>query len=138
MKQAVRNIIVLVLNSEMDVICGRAVSLKVSANRQHACWQHGANVMNSQANIHRYSVAKIITKTSATKAISLTVILYHILLLLCVYYRITCGLLLLCNQLKWLHSDKQYRRTVPLMFKKHHNLIILNTVNTLCVTGVRA
>ena len=35
--------------------------------------------MHSQADIHRYSVANIITKTSATEAISLIVILYHIL-----------------------------------------------------------
>ena len=48
------------------------------------------------------------------KAISLTVILYRILLLLRVCYWITCGLLLWCNQLKLLHSDKQYRCTIPL------------------------
>ena len=63
---------------------------------------------HSQADIHRYLVANIITKTSATEVISLTVILYRILLLFLVYYRITCGLLLLHNTLKWLHSDKKY------------------------------
>ena len=47
--------------------------------------------------------------------ISRTVVLYRILLLLLhIYYRITCGLVLLRNQLKRLYSDKQYRCTVPL------------------------
>ena len=66
--------------------------------------------MHSQGEVHRYSVANIITKTSATEAISLTVILYCILLLLQiqVYYWITYGLFLLHNQCKWLHLDKQY------------------------------
>ena len=50
-------------------------------------------VMQSQVDIQRYSVATIITKTSATEVISLNIIFYCILLLLCVYYQITCGLL---------------------------------------------
>ena len=73
--------------------------------------------MRSQADIHRYSVANIITKTSVTEAISLAVILYRMLLLLYVYYRITYSLFLflLCNQLKQLHLDKQYQRITPLI-----------------------
>ena len=43
-------------------------------------------VMHSQVDIHRYSVTTIITKTSATEAISLNIIFYCILLLLCIYY----------------------------------------------------
>ena len=44
-------------------------------------------VMHSQVDIQRYSVANIITKTSATEAISLNIIFYCILLLLlCIYY----------------------------------------------------
>ena len=39
---------------------------------------------------------------------------FTILLLLRLYYRITCSLFLLRNQLKRLHSDKQYRCTDPL------------------------
>ena len=52
-------------------------------------------VMHSQVDIQRYSVATIITKPSATEVISLNIIFYCILLLLllCVYYQITCGLL---------------------------------------------
>ena len=50
-------------------------------------------VMHSQVDIQRYSVATIITKTSATEVISLNITFYCILLLLCVYYQITCGLL---------------------------------------------
>ena len=42
-------------------------------------------VMHSQVDIQRYSVATIITKTSATEAISLNIIFYYILLL-CIYY----------------------------------------------------
>ena len=91
---AVRN---LVLNSGKGFINDRAISLKV-------------NVMHSRVDVNRYSVANTITRTSATKLISPTVILYRtLLLLLHVYYQTTCGLLLLHNQLKRLHSDKQYR-----------------------------
>ena len=39
-------------------------------------------MMCSQADVHRHSVANIITKISETEAISLTVILYRILPLL--------------------------------------------------------
>ena len=42
-------------------------------------------MMHSQGEVHRYSVANIITKTSATEAISLTVILYCILLFYTAY-----------------------------------------------------
>ena len=73
--------------------------------------------MCSLADVHRHSVANIITKTSATKAILLLLFftVCILVLLLRVYYRITCGLFLLRNQLKQLHSDKQYRRTAPLI-----------------------
>ena len=54
-------------------------------------------VMHSQVDIQRYSLANIITKTSAIEVISLTIILYRILLLLRIYYRITCGLLMNLN-----------------------------------------
>ena len=73
-------------------------------------------MIRSQADAHRCSVANIITKTSTTEANSLTVILYRMLLVLCVYYQITCGLFLLHNQLKQLHSDKQYRCITSLSY----------------------
>ena len=43
-------------------------------------------MMHSQVDIQRYSVATVITKTSATEAISFNIIFYCILLLLCIYY----------------------------------------------------
>ena len=46
--------------------------------------------MHLHVDIHRYSVANIIiTKISMTEVISLTVILYHISLILFVYYQIS-------------------------------------------------
>ena len=58
------------------------------------------------------------TKTSETESdftivcLTLFFTTYHYWL--CVYHRITNDLFSLCNELRWLHSHKQYRQTTPL------------------------
>ena len=73
--------------------------------------------MCSLADVHRHLVANIITKNSTAKPISLLLFLMYITII----KRILSDNLrffLLRNQLKWLHSDKQYRRTAPLKYRQ--------------------
>ena len=95
-KRGLRNRVALlsvVLNSEkLILVCGRAVISRSERNVGAHIDNRPPTVMHSGVDIHRYSVANIITKTSMTEAISLTVTLYRLSLLLHVYYRITYSL----------------------------------------------
>ena len=96
---------------EACLICGRAVSSKVRAKGNVGTrvdnWP--PTVIHSQAAIHGYSVANIRkTNTSTTEAVSLTVILYRILLLLLlrIYYWIPCDYIINLNSFTQINNTE--------------------------------
>ena len=97
-----------VLTGTKHLICGRTISWKNRAICCHECWHWGSISGAFPSRCPQMFSSQHTTKSRVTETISLSSILYGLLLLIT---HTLSDLFGLWNELKWLHSDKQQRHT---------------------------